>query len=155
MIESTLATPVTVFSDLFMSLNPRMSVRTSLPDVCKPGSDRFHNMNQTCLGAFATGSMNSQVLDSCLWQQVCLLFLVSFARCSDDRATRPCVDGENIVTLAHLIAPVISLTAQCKSVLFNPSLRHIGFPVSSACESFVGECSGSYAVFSIISPTFW
>ena len=41
-------------------------------------------------------------------------FLVSSARCSDDRATRPCFDGENIVTLAHLIAQVISLTTECR-----------------------------------------
>ena len=79
----------------------------------------------------------------------CPLFLVSFALAPMTEQHGHALTASNLVTLVHLIASVISLTAQYRSVLFHQSFRPTSFPVSSACErswvSVVGHspCSPS------------
>ena len=99
--------------------------------------------------------MNSQVLASCPWQLVSPLFLVSFSLVQLTEPQGHALAARNVVTLVCCIAPVISLTAQCKSVLFHQSLRHKSFPVNSACErSWVSAVGLTYAVLSVMSGMF-
>ena len=110
--------------------------------------DQVGSATRIChvMGTTATGSTRVHEHTSCPRQLVCPLFLVSFALVRLAEQHGHAWTASNIVTLVHCTATVPSLADQRRIMLLHQSLRHIGFPANSACESILGECSGSFCL---------
>ena len=110
--------------------------------------------------------MNSQVLASCPWQRVCPLLMVSSALCSDDRATRPCVDGKQhrdpcprhcSSDIAHSSVQVRTVQPKPSSHRFSnePGLRSVRGQVqwvSCRAQRHVSNVVGMITPFRIALP---